>query len=104
MNVSGEFSSAPRGPKAPAPSATDPSQFTQALRHATTQVQSVVPAAQHAGQMSLAKKKEKKNLDRVAEVEALAAENGDETIDQIVAKIASHIRTLSHYEQQNLGL
>lgn len=105
MNVSGDMG-LNRSPNKPVNGAvpTDPSQFTKALQNAATYLQTVVPAAHEAGQMALAKKKEKDSVYRVGEVAEMAPDEEQESVHQIVQKIAARVRTIAELERKTLGL
>jgi len=106
VNVSGDASFNRQSAKpGPGTAPTDPSQFTKALQSAATYLQTVVvPAANEAGQMALAKKKEKDSIYRVSEVEEMKDEDEAEPVHKIVQQIAARIRTIAEIEQRTLGL
>ena len=105
MNVSGDASLRHSSKPGSVPVPTDPAQFTKALQSAVTYLQTVVvPAANEAGQMALAKKKEKDSIYRVSEVEEMKDDGEVEPVHKIVQQIAARIRTIAEIERKTLGL
>ena len=106
MNVAGDSGVSNRMQSRSVPIATssDPSQFTQALKAAASYVQTVVPAANEAGKMALAKRKEKDSIYRVNEATEMGEDEESESVHRIVKQIARRVNTLVEIERQNLGL
>ncbi|NBV82625.1 hypothetical protein EBR57_00660 [bacterium] len=106
MNVSGDSALNNRMQNRPSstPTPMDPSQFTQALKMAASHVQTVVPAANEAGKMALAKKKEKDSIYRVNEASEMGDDEESESVHQIVQQIARRVKNLVEIERQTLGL
>jgi hypothetical protein len=88
----------------PTPSTTDPSQFTKALQQAAAHIH-IVPATIEAGQLALAKKKEKDSIYRVNEVGELVEEDEPvDSVDKVVQEIAQRIRLIAEIERKSIGL